>query len=58
MAGIFLTVLANTIFNALGFPIVYGREELLRVPKWSDSSCKAVVFPPYMFYPKNKFMFK
>ena len=50
----FLTVLANTIFNELGFPIVYGREELLRVPKWSDSSCKTVVFPPYRFYPEKQ----
>ena len=54
MTGIFLTVLANIIFNELGFPIVYGREELLRVPKWSDSSCKTVVFPPYRFYPEKQ----
>ena len=54
MSGIFLTVLANTILNELGFPIVYGREELLRVPKWSDSSCKTVVFPPYRFYPEKQ----
>ena len=30
---------------------MHGREELLRVPKWSDSSCQTVAFPPYRFYP-------
>jgi len=34
-----------------GFPIVHGRVELLLVPKWSDSSCQTVAFPPYHFYP-------
>ena len=38
-------------FNLLiGFPIVHGRVELLRVPRWSDSSCQTVAFPPYRFY--------
>ena len=37
-----------------GFPIVHGRVKLLRVPKWSDSSCKTVVFPPYRFYPDKQ----
>ena len=30
---------------------MHGRVELLRVPKWSDSSCQTVSFPPYRFYP-------
>ena len=38
----------------IGFPIVRGRVELLRVPKWSDSSCKTVAFPPYRFYPDKQ----
>ena len=37
-----------------GFPIVRGRVELLYVPKWSDSSCKTVAFPPYRFYPDKR----
>ena len=37
-----------------GFPIVRGRVELLHVPKWSDSSCKTVAFPPYRFYPDKQ----
>ncbi|XP_020609571.1 uncharacterized protein LOC110048125 [Orbicella faveolata] len=37
-----------------GFPIVHGRVELLRVPKWSDSSCQTVAFPPYRFYPDKQ----
>ena len=45
----------DSIFNeSTGFPIVNGREKLLRVPKWSDSSCKTVVFPPYWFYPDKQ----
>ena len=36
------------------FPIVRGRVELLHVPKWSDSSCKTVAFPPYRFYPDKR----
>ena len=26
----------------------------MEVPKWSDSSCKTVAFPPYRFYPDKK----
>ena len=37
-----------------GFPIVRGRVELLHDPKWSDSSCQTVAFPPYRFYPDKK----
>ncbi|XP_078367482.1 uncharacterized protein LOC144651423 [Oculina patagonica] len=37
-----------------GFPIERGRVELLRVPKWSDSSCQTVAFPPYRFYPDKQ----
>jgi len=37
-----------------GFPIVRGRIELLHVPKWSDSSCQTVDFPPYRFYPDKQ----
>ena len=33
---------------------MHGREKLLRVPKWSDSSCMTVVFPPYRFYPEKE----
>ena len=40
--------------SSIGFPIVRGRVELLHVPKWSDSSCKTVVFPPYRFYPDKQ----
>ncbi|XP_078383861.1 uncharacterized protein LOC144666332 [Oculina patagonica] len=48
---------SNTVYHpgsCEGFPIVHGREKLLRVPKWSDSSCKTVVFPPYKFYPDKE----
>ena len=38
----------------IGFPIVRGRVELLHDPKWSDSSCKIVAFPPYRFYPDKQ----
>ena len=31
-----------------------GREDLLRVPKWLDSSCQTVTFPPYRFYPDKQ----
>ena len=41
----------NFLNHFTGFPIVHGRVNILRVPKWSDSSCKTVVFPPYRFYP-------
>ena len=41
-------------FALIGFPILHGRENILRVPKWSDSSCKTVVFPPYRFYPEKQ----
>ena len=42
----------TNISNLLtGFPLLHGRVELLRVPKWSDSSCQTVSFPPYRFYP-------
>ena len=37
-----------------GFPIVRGRLNLLHVPKWHDSSCQTVAFPPYRFYPDKK----
>ena len=37
-----------------GFPIVRGQVALLHVPKWSDSSCQTVVFPPYRFYPDKQ----
>ena len=40
--------------SLIGFPIVRGRVELLHVPKWSDSSCKTVAFPPYRFYPDKQ----
>ncbi|KAL9973980.1 hypothetical protein ACROYT_G020507 [Oculina patagonica] len=36
-----------------GFPIVSDRVKL-HVPRWSDSSCKTVVFPPYRFYPDKE----
>ena len=36
-----------------GFPIARDRVKL-EVPKWSDSSCKTVEFPPYRFYPDRK----
>ncbi|KAL9962235.1 hypothetical protein ACROYT_G031317 [Oculina patagonica] len=48
---------SNTVYHpgsCEGFPILHGREKLLRVPKWSDSSCKTVVFPPYKFYPDKE----
>ncbi|KAL9963121.1 hypothetical protein ACROYT_G032296 [Oculina patagonica] len=47
----------NTIYHpgsCEGFPIAHGRVKLLRVPKWSDSSCKTVAFPPYRFYPDKQ----
>ena len=31
-----------------------GRLNLLHVPKWHDSSCQTVAFPPYRFYPDKK----
>ena len=31
-----------------------GREDLLRVPEWLDSSCQTVTFPPYRFYPDKQ----
>ena len=37
-----------------GFPFVRGRVEVLQVPKWSDSGCQTVVFPPYSFYPDKQ----
>ncbi|CAH3168587.1 unnamed protein product, partial [Porites lobata] len=37
-----------------GFPIVRGRVDLLQVPKWSDSNCQTVTFPPYRFYPDKQ----
>ena len=33
---------------------MHGRVELLRVPEWSDSSCKTVVFPRYRVYPNKQ----
>ena len=36
------------------FPFVRGREDLLRVPKWLDSSCQTVTFPSYRFYPDKQ----
>ena len=36
-----------------GFPFLRGRVELLHVPKWSESGCKTVIFPPYRFYPNK-----
>ena len=37
-----------------GFPLARGREQLVRVPKWSDSTCKTIPFPPYTFYPDRR----
>ncbi|KAL9963151.1 hypothetical protein ACROYT_G032326 [Oculina patagonica] len=45
---------ARCVCNEDCFPIAHGRVKLLRVPKWSDSSCKTVVFPPYRFYPDKQ----
>lgn len=28
--------------------------DLVRVPKWTDSACETVIFPPYRFYPEKK----
>ncbi|RMX58432.1 hypothetical protein pdam_00019701 [Pocillopora damicornis] len=36
-----------------GFPLLRDKIEL-RVPKWSDSSCETVIFPPYRFYPEKQ----
>jgi len=47
----------NTVYHpggCEGFPNVHGRGELLRVPEWSDSSCKTVVFPRYRVYPNKQ----
>ena len=30
---------------------MHGREDLLRVPERTDSSCRTIAFPPYLFYP-------
>ena len=49
--GLFFLLSLNSL---IGFPIVRGRVELLHVPKWSDSSCKTVAFPPYRFYPDKQ----
>ncbi|KAL9963147.1 hypothetical protein ACROYT_G032322 [Oculina patagonica] len=37
-----------------GFPFIRGRVDLLHVPKWSDSGCKTIIFPPYRFYPDKQ----
>ena len=37
-----------------GFPVVRGRVDLHRIPKWTDSTCQTVDFPPYRFYPDKK----
>ena len=37
-----------------GFPIVRGRVDLVRVPKWTDSTCQTVSLPPYRFYPDKQ----
>jgi len=37
-----------------GFPVLRGRLDLLRVPKWTDSTCRTVIFPPYRFYPDKQ----
>ena len=37
-----------------GFPVVRGRLQLIQVPKWTDSACKTVDFPPYRFYPDKR----
>ena len=42
------------IYYKTGFPIVRGRIDLLQVPKWSDSNCQTVTFPPYRFYPDKQ----
>ncbi|XP_022806681.1 uncharacterized protein LOC111343760 isoform X1 [Stylophora pistillata] len=45
----------NSVYHpgsCVGFPIVRDKVEL-RVPRWSDSSCQTVVFPPYHFYPEK-----
>ena len=31
-----------------------GHKDLLRVPKWTDSACQTVDFPPYRFYPDRQ----
>ena len=31
-----------------------GRVDLFRVPRWTDSTCKTVVLPPYRFYPDKQ----
>lgn len=36
-----------------GLPIECGRINLLRVAKWSDSSCETVLFLPFRFYPEK-----
>ncbi|CAH3143439.1 unnamed protein product, partial [Pocillopora meandrina] len=46
----------NTMYHpgsCEGFPFLRGRVELLHVPKWSESGCKTVIFPPYRFYPNK-----
>ena len=42
------------LYFFLGFPFARGRVEILHVPKWSDSDCKTVIFPPYRFYPDKE----
>ena len=37
-----------------GFPVVRGRVDLHRAPKWTDSTCQTVYFPPYRFYPDKQ----
>ncbi|XP_068725173.1 uncharacterized protein [Montipora capricornis] len=37
-----------------GFPMERGRTDLVRVPKWTDSTCETVTFPPYRFYPDKQ----
>ena len=37
-----------------GFPVVRGRVDLMRTPKWTDSTCQTISFPPYRFYPDKQ----
>ena len=42
------------LFFLTGFPVVRGSVDLLRVSKWTDSTCKTVDLPPYRFYPDKQ----
>ena len=47
------THFSQTLFLK-GFPVVRGRADLHRIPKWTDSTCQTVDFPPYRFYPEKQ----